>query len=206
MDAYVYLAALLCTDCAVAKMACLEYTNMVMGGHGPRPGWQDTACYPQGPYSHGGGEADCPQHCGVCGVFLENPLTGDGTRYVSERLVDHARTGSGNKAVLEQWAKYYNACVFDPGSVLLEDLQFEYSLEDDDWGTCMSWWFTIAGELYTRNVTLPEEWKYKPGIHPVDPDDHNGALIAGAPTAVLFEFMKTIEADAKRLKEAGRDC
>jgi hypothetical protein len=43
-------------------------------------------------------------------------------------------------------------------------------------------------------------------LHPVDPDDHNAALIAGAPTAALFEFMKTIEADAKRLKEAGRDC
>ena len=51
----------------------------------------------------------------------------------------------------------------------------------------------------------PEEWKYKPGIYPVDPDDHNAPLIAGALTAVLFEFMKTIEADAKRLKEAGRD-
>jgi len=28
-----------------------------------------------GPYPDGGGEADAPQHCGGCGVFLENPLT-----------------------------------------------------------------------------------------------------------------------------------
>jgi hypothetical protein len=69
----------------------------------------------------------------------------------------------------------------------------------------MGWWFTIAGELCTRNETLPAEWKYKPGIHPLDLDDHNAPLVAGASTAILFEFMKTIEADAKRLKEAGRD-
>jgi hypothetical protein len=23
-------------------------------------------------------------------------------------------------------------------------------MEDDEWGACMGWWFTIAGELYTR--------------------------------------------------------
>jgi len=70
---YVYRAALLCEDCASPKMYCLEYVNMVMGGRWPLPGWQDSTCYPQGPYSNGGGEADSPQHCDACGVFLETP-------------------------------------------------------------------------------------------------------------------------------------
>jgi hypothetical protein len=205
MDAYLYQAALSCTDCARSAMHQIEFDNMHDGVSSWPKSWEDSDSYPQGPYPSGGGEADCPQLCVACSVFLENPLTGDGTRYVNEQLIEHARDGSGDKDVLAKWAKHYNAQLYEPSSVTLEDLQFEYSLEDDEWGACMGWWFTIAGELYTRNETLPAEWKYKPGIRPIDPDDHNAPLIAGSPTEVLFEFMKTIEADAKRLKEAGRD-
>ncbi len=65
--------------------------------------------------------------------------------------------------------------------------------------------FTVAGELYTRNETLPEHWKYRPGLRPVDPDDGNTVIVAGAAAATLFEFIKIIEADASRLKAAGKD-
>jgi hypothetical protein len=137
----------------------LEGLNMLYGSN-PWPKfwtkpWTDSDSYPQGPYSNGGGEADCPRHCDVCGIFLENPLTGEGIRYVSEKLTEHARDGSGNEKVLAKWAKHCNAQLYEPGSVTLEDLQFEYSLEDDEWGACMGWWFAIAGELYTRNETPP---------------------------------------------------
>jgi hypothetical protein len=209
MDAYVYQAALLCGDCAVDRMNELEGLNMLCGSN-PWPKywtkpWTDSDSYPQGPYSNDGGEADCPQHCDVCGIFLENPLTGEGIRYVREKLTEHARDGSGNENVLARWAKHYNAQLYEPSSVTLEDLQFEYSLEDDEWGACMGWWFTIAGELYTRNETLPEEWRYKPGIHPVDPDDHNAPLVACATTEALMRFMEDIEDDVKRLKAEGKD-
>lgn len=56
-----------------------------------------------GPYADGGGEADCPQHCGACGVFLENPLTTDGYRYVRER----AETNPTSPCV-QEWADYYD--------------------------------------------------------------------------------------------------
>ena len=69
----------------------------------------------------------------------------------------------------------------------------------------MHWWFAIAGELYTRGEPIPDEWRYKPGIHPVDPDDHNAPLVAGARTEVLMRFMEDIEDDAKRLKAEGKD-
>jgi hypothetical protein len=199
MYAYVYQAALYCAACGEKLKDFPSIAAEIR--HAP----EDSDSYPQGPYSDGGGEADSPQHCDGCGVFLENPLTGDGTRYVNEKLTEHARNGSGNKTVLETWAKYYNAQAFEPGSVTREDLELEYSLEDDEWGTCMSWWFTIAGELYTRGETLPEEWKYKPGIHPVDPDDHKAPLIAAATTPTLLGFVEVIEADAKRLKAEGKD-
>ena len=74
MDAYVFQAALLCSACA----------KVVMGRkHGQNArDLEDSDCYPQGPYSDGGGEADCPQHCDHCQAFLENPLTSDGYKYV----------------------------------------------------------------------------------------------------------------------------
>jgi hypothetical protein len=91
MDAYIYQAALLCADCAVITMNEFELFNMLGGSSSPfrRPKpWTDSDSYPQGPYTAGGGEADTPQHCDACGVFLENPLTTDGSRYVNEQLSD----------------------------------------------------------------------------------------------------------------------
>jgi hypothetical protein len=63
---------------------------------------EDSNDYPQGPYGDGGGESDCPQHCGACGKFLQNPLTDDGYAYATEQL-----SAGGNRAVLQQWAKFY---------------------------------------------------------------------------------------------------
>jgi hypothetical protein len=202
MDAYVYQAALYCRSCG-EKLR--EFPSIAAELH-HRP--EDSDHYPQGPYPDGGGEADTPEHCDGCGAFLENPLTGDGVRYVNEALVKYARNGGDtmDRDVLATWAEHYNAQVYDPGSVTLEDLQFEYSMEDDDWGSCMSWWFTIAGELHTRGAPIPAEWKYQPGLHPVDPDDHKAPIIAGATSEVLLRFMEDIEDDAKRLRAQGKDC
>lgn len=82
MDAYIFQAALLCTDCAHKVR---RVTNASL----------ESDDYPQGPYSDGGGEFDCPQHCDHCGVFLENPLTIDGYGYV--------RTSARN----DEWVNFY---------------------------------------------------------------------------------------------------
>jgi hypothetical protein len=63
----------------------------------------------------------------------------------------------------------------------------------------------VAGELYTRGEPIPGEWRYKPGIHPVDPDDHKAPIVARATTEVLMRFMEDIKDDAKRLKADGKD-
>ena len=49
-------------------------------------------------------ESDTPQHCGQCHVFLENPLTSDGYKYVGEKL---DRTGAGLFEVESEWASFY---------------------------------------------------------------------------------------------------
>jgi len=75
----------------------------------------DSDEFPKGPYPDGGGEADCPQHCGAgaqcvnaiefddghkVGAWLENELTTDGVEYVREAI----REGG---EVAEMWADYY---------------------------------------------------------------------------------------------------
>jgi hypothetical protein len=94
---------------------------------------------------------------------------------------------------------------YEPGEADLNVLQDLYFLEDDDRGDAMSGWFTIAGELHARGTAIPEEWQYRPGLSPVDFEDHKAPLIASATTATLMRFVEDIEDDVKRFKAEGRD-
>ena len=42
------------------------------------------------------------------------------------------------------------------------DLKNEYRLTfaGDDFGHALEWWFSVAEELYNRDVELPVEWQY----------------------------------------------
>lgn len=107
MDVYVYQAAFLCGDCG-------EDTRRENGERGqapenPEDEWSyDSDEYPKGPYADGGGEADTPQHCDHCGLFLENPLTTDGVRYVREAL-----ELGGDADVLATWRAFYTDVLAD---------------------------------------------------------------------------------------------
>ena len=81
MDAYVYQAALLCSDCAKNVTA-------------------------DGPYGAGGGEADFPQHCDQCGAFLENPLTPDGILYVRD-AIDDDLFRINKSPTIQLWKEFY---------------------------------------------------------------------------------------------------
>lgn len=80
MKAYIYCAALYCESCGDIIRANLESAGKAPLKLENESTW-DSDTYPKGPYSDGGGEADCPQHCDSCGVFLENALTDDGDAY-----------------------------------------------------------------------------------------------------------------------------
>lgn len=97
MDTYIFQADIYCDDCGRDIQAGLEKAV-------PLDERDDSDRYPQGPYGDGGGEADCPQHCGACRRFLENPLTGDGEEYVRTKLA----MGDGNQDVLNEWRAYYH--------------------------------------------------------------------------------------------------
>lgn len=87
MQAYIYRANIYCAKCGEAMIDRAKTHGVKDTG--------DSGDFPQGPYSRGGGEADSPQHCGECHVFLENPLTDDGRVMVME-------------CVNEEWDKFYD--------------------------------------------------------------------------------------------------
>ncbi len=81
MRVYQYRAALYCEACGDAIKAKAEKPAHVVECDESS---FDSDDWPKGPYDNGGGEADSPQHCDGCGLFLENPLTDDGRAYVAE--------------------------------------------------------------------------------------------------------------------------
>lgn len=99
MNIYLYRAALYCEDCDEKIKKRLGYSH-----EGMDETEYDSDEYPKGPYPDGGGEADSPQHCDACELFLENALTGDGEDYVREKLAER----DGREEILDEWAYYYD--------------------------------------------------------------------------------------------------
>ncbi len=93
MDAYIYKAALYCAGCTENSYIVTLDADAI----------GDSDKMPQGPYPNGGGEADTPQHCDNCGLFLENPLTEDGIAYVKAEL----DADGGDPLVLQAWHEFY---------------------------------------------------------------------------------------------------
>jgi len=92
MKVYIYNADIYCEKCG----------REIRGALGQSCDTGDSGDYPQGPYYDGGGESDCPQNCGGCGLFLENPLTEEGYDYVREVL----QTGLSSTR-LDEWLEFY---------------------------------------------------------------------------------------------------
>ena len=102
MNAYAYNAELFCETCAGKAREAIIAEGLAPADSEDESSY-DSDEFPKGPTERGGGEADSPQHCAGCKVFLENPLTTDGEDYVRKALAD----GSGDKDVLKQWAEFY---------------------------------------------------------------------------------------------------
>jgi hypothetical protein len=110
MDAFIYDAALYCPDCARKIKADLKKEGLDPRDYVDEHEY-DSSEWPKGPFAEGGGEADSPQHCDGCQVFLENPLTTDGEEYVVEAVRrDHEKRKHGAKAnpVTGEWEAFYD--------------------------------------------------------------------------------------------------
>lgn len=113
MHAYVYKAALWCPTCGLAHRTRLPIPP---GADANDESTWDSDVWPKGPYAEGGGEADSPQHCEGCGVFLENPVTDNGL----DALYDAHAEG---KQLPPAWIDFYDlgeaslAEPRDPGAI-----------------------------------------------------------------------------------------
>ncbi len=105
MNAYVYQAALWCEECIRSIKLDLLQAHMMPNNPGDEKSY-DSDDYPKGPYPEGGGEADVPNHCDGCGVFLDNPLTTDGVEYVVGELMDYLAYKTGDLETLDTWAEH----------------------------------------------------------------------------------------------------
>ena len=118
MNVYMYQSELFCGDCG-------EVIRKELREHGYIPcdfeeSSFDSDEYPKGPIPDGGGEADCPRHCGSgaecvkafyligdqenIGAWLENPLTKEGFEYVKEAIEE-------GREIALMWKKYYSLIV-----------------------------------------------------------------------------------------------
>lgn len=122
MDVYIFQADIYCESCGKGLM--LEIPKPPHADLDDQASY-DSDEYPKGPYGHGGGEADSPQNCGACGVFLENLLTPDGDTYMRELANPYSypaddgdaaswdeiatRADEDGQGVFAEWCRYYFA-------------------------------------------------------------------------------------------------
>lgn len=90
------------------------------------------------------------------------------------------------------------------------DIKSEYQLSRDSgdpWGSLMTAWFGLAGELWMRGEAVPVEWNYSPGAaaDPREPEDYMYDLYKDATTEALVRFGNVLERYARFVKRAGRD-
>jgi len=101
IDTYAYNADLYCSTCANGVIQANLQDKLGYSDNG------DSDCWPQYVGDSGGGEADSPQHCGNCSMFLENPLTSDGENYLKEMIAEGSTNGIQD-LIHAEWKQYYN--------------------------------------------------------------------------------------------------
>lgn len=108
MNASIYQASLYCDDCiAEVKTKLLDEGATAPEDRDDEETY-DSDEWPKGPYPDAGGEADTPQHCEGCGVFLENDLTVEGARYVQEAAEEWiADIISQHDKAVKEWMEFY---------------------------------------------------------------------------------------------------
>ncbi len=201
METFIYCADIYCEDCGRAIRARLAEAEDILER-------EDSDSWPQGPYSDGGGEADCPQHCGACHVFLENPLTDDGVNYVREAMLEQAESGRGSPEVLNEWGDYYElgrVLFFDD---LREEFKIDFSMQYDSWGHTMGACFDVCGEMYHRGLDIPEEWRFRPSPLSGDIREHDSGFFdasAMATDSALLEFGILLHRLCDYLRRQGHD-
>ena len=102
MKIYMFDGDVYCKPCGEAIAATLPDPDAWEREH------PDSNSYPIA-YDSSEGEADSPEHCGKCSLFLERNLTEDGVRYVQ----DYVDTLCGDTDITLLWGDFYGINALD---------------------------------------------------------------------------------------------
>ena len=102
MKIYMFDGDVYCKPCGEAIAATLPDPDAWEREH------PDSNSYPVA-YDSSEGEADSPEHCGKCSLFLERNLTEDGVRYVQ----DYVDTLCGDTDITLLWGEFYGINALD---------------------------------------------------------------------------------------------
>ena len=94
---YAYCADIWCDECGEQIKNDGRQPKLINTG--------DTDDYPQ--HCDDAAEADIPQHCAGCGVFLQNDLTCAGEDYVVETILDDLTNKLVGSVATTVWWPYY---------------------------------------------------------------------------------------------------
>jgi ssDNA-binding Zn-finger/Zn-ribbon topoisomerase 1 len=103
---YIFRADVYCETCGEAYKRALDKQGKAPADPSDESSY-DSDQYPKGPYYDQDTKADGPQHCGRCGVFLENPLTIEGYQYLNQMILEHEADGKGQSDTIDEWKAFY---------------------------------------------------------------------------------------------------
>lgn len=116
MHASIYCADVYCADCTSEILAQCRTDGSAAELESRGADLEDEHTYDSDEYPKyydpETEESDSPQHCGDCGVFLQNPLTSDGDDYVRAAVVEAAEREVLTGPVAE-WREYYDYIDYD---------------------------------------------------------------------------------------------
>ena len=90
-------------------------------------------------------------------------------------------------------------------NILIKEFKFGFDL-GDPYGSSMSCLFAIADELWVRDVELPLEWKYSPGMAN-DPrqDTYEASVVLDFSDKLLLRAGHILDRYINILKKQGKD-
>jgi hypothetical protein len=124
MDTFIFQGDVYCADCAQGLKRDITANRPYNVGN------EDSENWPQGPYAEGECEADTPQHCGACGEFLENPLTGDGVGYALQRILGAYDAADDSTWEKDSYSDHVARCLDRDGERVLATWARFYDLPD----------------------------------------------------------------------------
>lgn len=198
---YVHQGALICDGCAAL------ITDLVTDPKQPFRMEDRPTEMPNGPYADGGGEADTPQHCEMCRVFLENPLTTNGYHYLLNKLT----TAGGDPAIRAEWLAFYGDDLYDGVTIYEHLLQalYEHARDPEEGGECAA--LDLVAEQLGVAYRIGERRHLHPGDitlshveHTYSMDDDDKYSVAGVLFEICAELCERSDLDGWRFIERMR--